>query len=565
MHGRIVCWEIFLTVPDGWRRRLDDPRTWWLIILIGLGLRGIGAFISPLSVDTHVHATYVINFLGSGDIALDWGPNRNPWNPLASNPGAPGADIGATYALWHAWIGIWIFSFGRSQTSLHVAGFVLSLVMMLVVYRLTKQHFGSHVALRVTAFAAIQPALVAGSTMAMNEDIMVMLMALATHGLLTGLKQLDARQWPVGWSYGAVALVCFGATKGASMDLVLAVAAAGAFWVLLVHTPQLRLGVRMRAAPLRSVSFILAVMCGLMLMEAVLNPSPGWSMAWSVRHPERFIPAVALCTLVFVGLWGAVGMFALPWMSMVRRRLHLGPVTERQLHLLMIVALPLGFIVLMNASFWAYEGSIYGWGVVKTAAVYMHNGRYLTVLLVPLHWFFADVERDMIQSKQVTVVTAPLQQRMLPSNNLVHVGTLATLLMLMVPASTALGVGMTFHPDAEQEHVADALGDIIEPEEDFLVVTRTYASMSRLYLYHMGVDPDNTANITGHWRSMDTAWDHELLGFHQSEHAGNLTGVDLLVLGSEVSAEGPEGWLLLDLELPDGWRIYTSPARTSST
>ena len=165
-------------MPDGWARRLDDPRTWWLVIIIGLVLRGIGAFISPLSVDTHVHATYVINFLGSGDIALDWGPNRNPWNPLASNPGAPGADIGATYALWHAWIGIWIFSFGRSQTSLHVAGFVLSLVMMLVVYRLTDRHFGGHVALRVTAFAAIQPALVAGSTMAMNEDIMVMLMTL---------------------------------------------------------------------------------------------------------------------------------------------------------------------------------------------------------------------------------------------------------------------------------------------------------------------------------------------------------------------------------------------------
>lgn len=548
-------------VPDGWSRRLDDPRTWWLVIVIGLALRGIGAFISPLSVDTHVHATYVINFLGSGEVVLDWGPNRNPWNPLASNPSAPGADIGATYALWHTWIGLWIYSFGRSQTSLHVAGFVLSLVMMLVVYRLTERHYGSHVALRVTAFAAIQPALVAGSTMAMNEDIMVMLMAWATHGLLTGLQQLSARRWPVGWSYGAVALICFGATKGASTDLVLAVAAAGALWVLLVHAPRLGFGERMRAAPLRSVSSILVLMCVLMLIEAVLNPSPGWSMAWSVRHPERFIPAVVLCVMMFIGLWGAVGMFALPWLGMVRRRLRHGPVSERQLHLLMIVTLPLGFIVLMNASFWAYEGSIYGWGVVKTAAVYMHNGRYLTVLLVPLHWFFADVEHDMIQSKPKAAITTVPPQRMLPSNNLVRVGSLATLLVLMVPASTALGVGMTFHPDAAQEEVADTLGDIIEAEEDFLVVTRTYASMSRLYLYHMEVDPDNTANITGHWRSMESAWEHELLGLNQSEHAGNLADVDLLVLGSEVAAEGPDGWLLLDLELPDGWRIYASPVR----
>ena len=552
-------------MQNGWSRRLDDPRTWWLVIFIGLALRGVGALISPLSVDTHVHATYVINFLGSGDIALDWGPNRNPWNPLASNPDAPGADIGATYALWHAWIGLWIFSFGRSQTSLHVAGFVLSLAMLLTVYRLTERHFGGRVALRVTAFAAIQPALVAGSTMAMNEDIMVMLMALATHGLFTGLQQMDAHRWPTGWLYGVMAVVCFGATKGASANLVLSVAAAGAVWLLLVHAPRFNVGVWMQARPLRSVALILAMLCGMMLLEATFNPSPGWSMAWSVRHPERFVPAVMLCAIVFVGLWGALGLFALPWLPMVRQRLHHGPLSERQLHLLMIVTLPLGFIVLMNASFWAYEGSIYGWGVVKTAGVYMHNGRYLTVLLVPLHWFFADVERDVVQPPENITTMPSSPQRMLPSNQLVRVGTLAALLVLMVPASTALGVGMTFHPDAAQENVAGTLGDIIEAEEEFLVVTRTYASMSRLYLYHMDVDPDNTANITGHWRSMDSTWEDELLGHHRSEHAGNLTGVDLLVLGSEVAAEGPDGWLLLDLDLPEGWRVYASPARTFTT
>ena len=65
---------------EGWWSP-DQPRFWWSLIGIGAALRLIGALVTPISVDTYLHATYVQNFIDGGSFALDWGPNRNPIYP----------------------------------------------------------------------------------------------------------------------------------------------------------------------------------------------------------------------------------------------------------------------------------------------------------------------------------------------------------------------------------------------------------------------------------------------------------------------------------------------------
>ena len=149
---------------EGWWSP-DQPRFWWSLIGIGAALRLIGALVTPISVDTYLHATYVQNFIDGGSFALDWGPNRNPIYPLASDPDGVGSEIGIRYLVWHLWLMGWILLFGRSSTVLHISGPFMSLVALTTIWVFTSRRYGRDVALRLTAIAALHPFLIASSAM----------------------------------------------------------------------------------------------------------------------------------------------------------------------------------------------------------------------------------------------------------------------------------------------------------------------------------------------------------------------------------------------------------------
>ena len=539
-------------------RNPDDVRFWYGLIGIGLLLRVVGSFVSTISVDTHLHSTYVVHFLQEGSFELTWGPNRNPLYPLASDPSNGGSDIGWRYAVWHSWLMLWIAVFGRSYAVLHVSGLALSAIMLVTVYLVSRHHFGSNFALRMTTFTAVQPALIAGASMAMMEDLMVIYVTFACHFLLKGLDQIRARRWPLWWIGGAPVVWAFGFTKGTGWDMLLIVAASGAVWLLLSH--HLR-GFRawLTHHPFMGLTSFAGTIWSIMLLRASLSPSLGWALSESLNMPLRFAYSFALSLVLFVGLWGFIGLFAWPYIGTVKQRLANGPLTMRELHLWMLVVLPLAFVTLTNASFWCYEGSILGWSVHKTAAIYIHNGRYLSVMLIPLHWCIAIAEQEL-ELNQKPLAPAPDQPQENRTKSVLGQARphlMLAVLLIVLPSSSLMAVAMAFHPDGEAEDVSIELGVEIEDGESFLLVTRTYASMSRLYLYSLGVDAEGDRNITGHWRSMETPWESELQGHYHHPLSGSLENVSVVVVAKEVNITHLDGWLPIEsVSLPDGWLMF---------
>jgi len=541
-------------------RNPDDARFWYSLIGLGLVLRVLGSFVSTISVDTHLHSTYVVHFLQQGSFELTWGPNRNPLYPLASDPSSAGSDIGWRYAVWHSWLMMWIAAFGRSYAVLHVSGLVLSAIMLVTVYLVSRHHFGSTFALRVSTFASIQPALIAGASMAMMEDLMVIYVTLACHFLLKGLDQIQARRWPLWWIGGVPVVWAFGFTKGTGWDMLMIVAASACVWLLLSHHLH-RFRSWLIHHPVMGLTSFAATIWSAMLLRAYLSPSLGWSLSESLNMPVRFAYSFGLSLVVFVGLWGFIGLFAWPYVRTLKQRLEKGPLTMRELHLWMLVVLTLSFITLTNASFWCYEGSILGWSVHKTAAIYIHNGRYLSVMLIPLHWCIA-ISEQSLNSAQKPSEQAPRQPQPIRTTSILGQARpqlMLAVLLIVLPSSSLMAVAMAFHPDGEAEDVSIELGDEIEDGESFLLVTRTYASMSRLYLYSLGVDAEGDRNITGHWRSMETPWETELQGDYHHPLSGSLENVTLVVVAKEVNVSHLDGWVPIDsVSLPDGWLMVRS-------
>jgi len=224
----------------------------------------------------------------------------------------------------------------------------------------------------------------------------------------------------------------------------------------------------------------------------------------------------------------------------------------------MALLIPMTVIIVLNASFWAYEGSIYGMGLLWTMSAYAINGRYMSLLIIPAQWLVETLPKDEADEPAPDSAPAPFLDLRSRRARVVFVA------LLMLPLSSAAAIGPTFTPDKRGEDASIALGEVIEDEEEFLLVTRTYASMSRLYLLHMGVDANGTRNITGHWRAVETTWVDEIENCTVREHQGDLANVAVLVLAPEVEEEVGEHWQEVMPEnedatvLPDGWRILRS-------
>ena len=537
-------------------RLTDSQRFWRRLIVVGIVLRLIGSLVSNVGVDTHLHATYVMNFIQHGVFALDWGPNRNPWNPLASDPNGIGAEIGLRYIAWHGWLMLWILPFGRSGLVLHASGLTLSALLMIFAYRITKRRFGDEAAIRLTAMVSIHPAFILGASYVYQEELMALLMLFACDALLAGLEQRREGRLPTRWLICGAALALFGSTKGTGAFLPVMVGVAALVWIVPFDMmPRWRAYVEKHWFAAGVV--IVMLLGGTMMLDAWLNPSPGWSMSESIRRPWLLLPALLFSSLIFAGLWGVFGLFLWPHLGTFRRAIGRG-LPEGGLHLWVALLIPMTVIIVLNASFWAYEGSIYGMGLFWTMAAYATNGRYMSLLIIPAQWLVNTLPEDEAP------VSTPSGSKSRFIDLRSRRARVVFVALLMLPLSSAAAIGPTFTPDKSGEDISLVLGEEIEDEEEFLLVTRTYASMSRLYLLHMGVDSNGSRNITGHWRAVETPWLDEIENCTVHEHQGDLANVTLLVLAPEVEVEVGENWREVEMaeeaEVPEGWRILRSDA-----
>ena len=205
------------------------------------------------------------------------------------------------------------------------------------------------------------------------------------------------------------------------------------------------------------------------------------------------------------------------------------------------IALMTGYIVGMMtaivfyvAALWTYEASIWDadWpGIIWTMG---NNGRYITMLFIPLVFLLKH------SSKHVEVPTYDS-----PGSK---VAVMGMTLLLLLPLSLLASVhGQTMWTD----EAADSMS--LSDEEHFLFVSEDTLGMHWLYTFYAPLDAEEK-QITGHWRSIDSAW---VLDLNTS-----LSQVNTLVTSPDVTLT-PNGWIVQssgEVDLLNGggeWRVLT--------
>jgi len=172
---------------------------------IGFGVGVVGLFSPPKADEADYHA--IASHLAAGDGFVD-----ETGRPTGRRPPAYPALLSAVYRV-----------VGPRPAAGRVLQMALGVVIVALVYSITRRHFDKATARVAAALAAVNPFLVFISGYALTENLYIVLLLLAVRVL----PRLDAEGPPVSrWFYGAVLLALAALTRPTGLPVVLWVGAA---------------------------------------------------------------------------------------------------------------------------------------------------------------------------------------------------------------------------------------------------------------------------------------------------------------------------------------------------
>ena len=252
-----------------------------------------------------------------------------------------------------------------------------------------------------------------------------------------------------------------------------------------------------------------------------------------VESPLRYITALAFSVLDVVILFTLFGMVSWPFVGPVLRGIKSIEDSKTAMMVGYIVGI-MTALVFYVAALWTYEASIWNadWpGVIWTMG---NNGRYATVLFIPLVLLLQQLRLHI----EVPTYDVPLSKA--------KVVGLTVLLLLPLSLLASLH-GQTMWTD----DAASAME--LENGEQFMFVSEDTLGMHWLYTFYAPLDAEEKG-ITGHWRSVDSTWESDL--------DSTLSQVTTLVISPEITLT-PKGWIVEssgEVNLLNGggeWRVLT--------
>lgn len=275
--------------------------------------------------------------------------------------------------------------------------------------------------------------------------------------------------------------------------------------------------------------------CSFVSFSMVLLGILGYNSTLAILadSPVRYTTAFAFSLLDVVILFTLFGMVAWPFVQPMLA--SLASIEDID------IAMMTGYIVgMMTAilfyvpALWTYEASIWGadWpGIIWTMG---NNGRYITMLFIPLVLLL----KHIAQHVEIPTYDSPGSR----------VGAMGLTLVLLLPLSLLASVhGQTMWTDEAAESMN------LDEEEHFLFVSEDTLGMHWLYTFYIPLNAEEN-QITGHWRSMDSTWVSDL--------NSSLSQVNTLVTSPDVTLT-PQGWIVQssgEADLLNGggeWRVLT--------
>lgn len=375
-----AAWQATTTaVTRIWRHQAA-----WLagILMLGIMLRVVSFWTSPLAVDAYAYAAMGHEWLRQGAFIMPWGDlHTYASEPVASHHYPP---------LFPAYLAAFYAVLGFSAETTRVAVIVSSLGAMLVVYACTRNLYGKGKALTVTAFVAISPMLVQNTGHGYSENLVLALFAATLWAILRSLE----RPWFI---------VLAGLLAGLGY---LAKSSLGPFFIV-AGLAGLAWRLRWRGwKVLRDPAYLTAIACFVAILAT-------WSLrnwllfgAWqtsahlqaayahALAHPAPWL-ALSLVTFVFYATAGYLVLLGLgPWLWRVMDIPKLE--SEHDSGLWLALGLPLILTSLIDSALWLLEGEFF-----------LNNVRYISFVLVPLAWLLvrhADPSERKVQTAAVVSV-----------------------------------------------------------------------------------------------------------------------------------------------------------------
>ena len=464
------------------RLGIEDDRFWQKLLILGILLNILACFTSDLGLDTHVKMAV------DEDGALPWGDLRPE---IAGQSDA--TDGGARVVLP---------LYDLSETGIKAFALFTFFGLVACLYR-----WGG---VRSAAVFSLSPAMIFSVARGYEEVYLAVFSALA---LLLFSGVLSNKNRPLQCFSGGVFFMSMAYSKGFTdaQGVLLGALVTGAIALLW----QRLQGSGLNGTAWMSRPHIVGIGVGLavaLLMVAFGLLEVNATLAIIGQQPLRYASAVAFSIFDVVILFTLFGMVLWPFVGSIWRVLKRVEDTP----LAMMAGYTSGIlvaIVFYVAALWTYEASIWEaeWpGVVWTMG---NNGRYITMLFVPAVVMMHYVRKH----EDVPTLDSPQSKTK---------AVFATLLLLIPLSLMASLHGQTMWTDEA------AVAMELEKDEHFLFVSEDTLGMHWLYTFYAPLDAEEN-NITGHWRSTNTAWEKDL--------NSTLSNVDTIVLSPEITFT-PSGW-----------------------
>jgi len=472
-----------------------ERRHWKAVLFIGIAFHALAAFMMPLGLDAHVHATYVTDEMNDGEGHLEWGKLRQDSNQGSIPEETPSND---RWFAWHLLIQLWFTVFGVSIGALHVVSFLIGLGCLSTIYFATKYLFEEERALHITALASIYPPLVRATGRFYQESAILMFVTIAIFCVIKALQNRSDYKW---WIFPALSVFVIASFKGMPLWMPLVVLAG--FYI--IHRVSVNI-----------VAYVVIAVC----VELFVVFRNGIS-------PLTIDIALALAASILgavIFLYAAV-LLAKPSPE-IRNKDAL--ILQKGTHL--ALASLLGWV----AGLWVSEAALSGTNLIDTIIVLRNNPRYLTLLFVPLLYtrYVNDPSYQLISEKNKRIAYVFL------------IGMIATNIAVLSLATGERGTAQ----------IGEQLNAEIEEGQDILFLSDSTLAMHRMYTMHLTLDPQNDKPNTAIWRTTASGWETEL---QQCEALRNVHWIVVDYTGLDELPEGWNA-IEIDSELTinEGYRLF---------
>ena len=455
-----------------------EKRHWKILLIAGIIFHIIAAYMMPIGLDAHVHATYVTDQMNDGEGHLEWGELRQD-SEKGSTPKEVSSDD--KWFAWHMIMQIWFTIFGVSLIAMHLLSLTIGLACLAVIYFVTNDLFDKDRALSVTALASIYPPLIRGTGRLYQESAILLLASLAIYCVVKGLQTPTQKKW---WIFPIISIFIICSFKGMP------------FWMGLVAIAGLYL--------CQKIQFNLITFTIIAFSTEIFVIYRNGVSVFSIDVIIALLSSV-IAAIIFLYCAVLLG--------------KKNPTVEENKAIILQNGTMVSVAVLIGwvAGLWVSEAHFADTGIFEILFTLRNNPRYLTLLFIPLIFirFLNDEDYSLISEE----------------NKKLAYSFIAIMIVINL-AVFSVTVG-----ERGTQIIGSQLNGEIDDGEDILFISDSDLAMHRMYTMHITLDPDSDKSNLAIWRTTDSGWELEL---NDCEDLKNIVWIVVDYTGLDTTPDGWE-------------------------